>query len=280
MLSKVKAYSQLAGLATLTPDPAGSEYTDFIRIRSITGLDPVKATINTSQFVSVPGGVFSGSNIPSRNVVLTLKPNPDWVTWTVESLRKLIYLYFPSGSPVQLVFEDDVKPPVTIFGYVEDCSVNPFVKDVELQVSIICPDPYFSSLNPIVVTGRTVNAYSPANVTYNGEIPAGVILEIDDHSGEADATRLQIQTMDPATGVFIVDGTVNPEQKFIMSSLPGNKYVDTVRLTTGVVVGLLGKIEDGYSWPTLSPGSNPVSIITDAGSHDWTLTYYERFGGL
>jgi hypothetical protein len=30
----------------------------------------------------------------------------------------------------------------------------------------------------------------------------------------------------------------------------------------------------------LQPGENDFSVITNAGVQDWTLTYYERYGGL
>jgi len=34
-------------------------------------------------------------------------------------------------------------------------------------------------------------------------------------------------------------------------------------------------------WPTFKPdSSNAFSVITNIGSHDWELTYFERFGGL
>lgn len=281
MLTKVKAYTSVGGAPTLLLDDAGSEFSDFLHIRGITGLEPVKATINTAAFASIAGAAFVGSNIPTRNIVITLHPNPDWNTWTVETLRKLLYRYFQPGTVVQLVFEDSVKEPVTIFGYTESCEPNPFAKDVEIPVSIICPDPYFSSLNPIVVPGRTTNAYSPETITYNGDVPAGVIVEVQAHAGEPANTSIQIQTVDPAVAPFKVDNVpVDDNQYFIMSSVPGNKYVDIVRNATGVVLGHLSDIEGAWNWPMFAPGDNPFSVVTDAGLHDFTLTYYERFGGL
>lgn len=280
MLTKVKAYSSVKNAPTLLLDPSGSIFTDPLKIRNITGLEPVKATISTSAFAAIAGAAYVGSNIPTRNIVLTLHPNPDWVTWTVESLRKLIYLYFPTGKPVQLVFEDSVKPPVSIFGYVESVEPNPFAKDIEFPISILCPDPYFTAVDPVVVTGNTANSYTPETITYNGDVPAGIRVEVDFVTGQPAVSTVQIQTKDPSIESFSVSAELDSNQHLLMSSIPGGKFVDTIINDNGLAVSQLSFIADGYTWPMLEPGDNPFSVITDAGIHDWTLKYWERFGGL
>lgn len=280
MITKVKAYTSKAGVDTLLLADPGSIVNDLLQITNITGLGPVKGIINTSEFPTIDGAAFTGSSIPSRNIVITLNPNPDWTTWTVETLRKLIYLYFQPKLLVQLVFEDSVKPAVTILGYVESCEPNQFTKDGTFQISIICPYPYFTSLDPIVVTGRTTNVYTPTDIDYNGDIESGIHVEVDAHTGETTPASIGVQTTDPATEFFTVATWIDANQKFVMNSVPGNKYVDNVRPTGNIVIGLLEYRVAGSQWPTLQPGTNPFSVITDAGSHDWTLTYFERFGGL
>jgi hypothetical protein len=260
-------------------DPGRIE-TDLLQITNITGLDPVKASISTSQFSNSPGGAFTGSVLPVRNIVLTLNPNPDWVDWTVESLRKLIYLYFQPQLAVQLVFEDDVKPPVTIFGYVESVLGNQFTKDGTFQISIICPYPYFTSLNPIVVTGTTHNAYTPRVITYNGDVESGIKLEVDYVAGQSFPGSIGIQTGSSPAFVVTTPQEVDTHQYFIVSSVAGNKYVDGVRTATAVVVSMLSHLNSAFVWPKFEPGNNSFDVVTDAGIHNYTLTYYERFGGL
>lgn len=281
MLTKLKVYTAVQSAPTLLLTDPGQIQADKLQITKITGLNPVKAAINTSQFASIDGVAFTGSNTPGRNIVLTIRPNPDWATWTIDSLRKLIYLYFLPKSSVQLVFEDDTNPPVTIFGYVESCEDDKFSNDVQFQVSILCPDPYFSSLNPIVITGTTENSYAVQDtITYNGDVPTGIKVEVDNVVGEAETATIQIQTVDPSISIFEVAALVNADQYFVMSSVAGNKYVDTVRITTGIVISLLSKFQAGSVWPILVPGDNPFAVVSDVGNHNWTLTYYERFGGL
>jgi hypothetical protein len=67
---------------------------------------------------------------------------------------------------------------------------------------------------------------------------------------------------------------------FLMNSLPGAKYVQNVGIGSGLITNLLAKVAGGSTWPTLQPGVNDFSVITDAGVQDWQLTYFARYGGL
>ena len=110
MLTKLQAYSAWESAPLLPLSDNGREETDLLQIRNIDGLDPVKATINTSAFGSVDGAAYIGSNVPTRNLVLTIHPNPDWGQWTFESLRRAVYDYFMPKLLTRLVFHSDDIP--------------------------------------------------------------------------------------------------------------------------------------------------------------------------
>lgn len=280
MLTKLQAYSSWTSAPELTLSDSGREETDLIQIRGITGLDPVKATVNTSPFGSVDGVAYTGSDVAFRNIVLTLHPNPDWDIWSFESLRRLLYSYFMPKQMTRLIFYSDDMPPVAISGIVEDTNVNPFSSDLELQVSIICPDPYFTALDPTVITGQSTRDNSNAlDIQYNGSVEAGVNVEVTRVSDPA-PTSIGIQIGDPSSSYFNVVAGVDASKYFAMNSIPGNKYVQNVSLTNGVITNLLSKIQQASTWPTLQPGVNDFSVITDQGVQDFQLTYYERYGGL
>jgi hypothetical protein len=280
VLTRLEAYSSWVDAPVLALSDNGREETDLIQIRNITGLDPVKATVNTSSFGSVDGVAYLGSNVPSRNIVLTIHPNPDWDTWTFERLRRLLYSYFMPKQLSRLVFYSDDIPPVEIFGYVEDYNVNPFSRDVEIQVSIICPYPYFTAVNPTVVTGQSTRDNSnPVEIEYNGSIDTGINVELTRISDPA-PTFVSIQSGDPSISTYRVTASVSATTYFLMNSIPGQRYAQNVSLSTGVITNLLSKIIDGSTWPTLQPGTNDFSVITDQGAQDWQLTYFELYGGL
>ena len=280
MLTELKAYSSWQSAPTLLLDTDGSPETDLIQVTNIEGLDPVKASVNTSPFGAVDGSSYTGSSVTDRNIVLTLHPNPDWDNWTYEILRRLLYSYFMPKRPTRLVFFSDDMPTVEISGIVESVEVNPFSKDPELVVSIICPDPYFTALNPTVVTGQSVRAGGAVRtIQYDGSVEAGVHVKVTFASGTAPAS-IGVQIGDPSLSYFNVTATVSASLYFEMNSLPMQKFVQNVNLSNGVISNLLSKVQPGSSWPVLQPGENDFSVITNIGVQDWELTYYERFGGL
>ena len=282
MLTEVKAYSSWQSAPVLSLNDNGRVETDLIQITNIDGLEPVKASVSTSPFGSVDGEAYTGSSVLGRNIVLTLHPNPNWDNWSYESLRRLIYSYFMPKRPTRLVFYSDDIIPVQISGIVESVTVNPFSKDPEIQVSIICPDPYFTALNAEVITGQSVRPDGEiAAIDYDGSVEAGIYVKVTSVSGSS-PTSIGIQIGDPAISYFTVAATVSGSMYFEMSSIPMQKYVQNIDMNTGVIINLLSKItvQEGSLWPILQPGENDFSVITDAGVQDWELTYFEQFGGL
>lgn len=281
MLTEVKAFSSWRSAPVMPLNGSRAE-TDLIQVRNISGLDPVKASVNTSPYGSVDGASYVGSSLTNRNIVLTLHPNPDYDNWTYESLRRLIYAYFMPKRPTKLVFYSDDMIPVEISGIVEGVIVNMFSKDPELQVSIICPDPYFTALEATVITGQTVRPGGDVVVVdYGGTIEAGINVKVTAVTAP-NPTAIVVQLGDPSITSFGVDATVDPSMYFELSSIPMRKFVQNVGIGSGVITNLLSKvsIQEGSAWPTLQPGENEFLVITDQGAQDWELTYFERFGGL
>jgi len=282
VLTEVKAYSSWQSAPVLLLDENGRAETDLIQIRNIDGLTPVKASVNTTPLASVDGASFSSTSVLSRNIVLTVHPNPNWGTWTHESLRRLLYSYFMPKSLVLLQFYSDDMPDVGIEGYVEDISANLFSDDPEYLVSIICPDPYFTALEPEIVTGQAIHEMGMfETIDYNGSVESGIHLKVTYTSG-ASPMEIAVQIGDPAITHFMVETSVDATNYLELSSVPMDKYVRNVDLDTGVITSLLSNvhIEEGSNWPFIQPGENHFHVITDEGEQDFVLTYYERFGGL
>jgi Phage tail protein RIFT-related domain len=280
VLTEVKAYSSWRSAPTLLLDDSGRAETDLIQIRNIDGLDPVKASVNTSPFGSVDGASFVGSSVLSRNIVLTLRPNPNWDDWTYESLRRLLYSYFMPKRPTRLVFYSDDMIPVEITGIVESVQVNQFSKDPELQVSIVCPDPYFTALDPTVITGQAVREDGATiPVIYNGTVESGIFVKVTQTTAP-NPTWVGVQIGSPVLTYFYAMDSIDPNVYYELSSIPMQKYSQKINIGSGVITNILAKTYEGSMWPTLQPGENEFSVQTDAGVQDWELTYFERFGGL
>jgi len=260
--------------------PQGIER-DLLHIRDVQGLGPVKANVNTTPLGSMDGESYTGSLVPKRNIVLTIGLNPDWDVWSMEELRGLLDLYFMPKQPTRLIFRRDDKPDAEIYGIVEGLEPNIFSKDVEVQVSIICPDPDFVAVNPTIITGIAQASATPVEVEYNGSLKTGFTLNVTYQSG-ASPTSVVVQLGDPIENHFQVAAPITSTKYFAMCSRPGNKYVQNVELGTGVITNLLSAvtIKQGSEWPMLEPGTNEFLVDTDVGIQDWELSFSEKFGGL
>lgn len=280
MLTEVKAYSSWQSAPTLLLAEDGRSETDLIQIRNIEGLDPVAASVTSAPFGAVDGESYIGSSIPRRNIVLTIRANPDWSTWRYETLRRLIYSYFMPKLAAKLEFYSDDMDPVEISGIVESVETSLFSKDPEFVVSIICPDPHFTAIEATVLTGQSVRpGGAVVEIDYDGNVQTGVHVKVSQVSG-AEPTSIAIQLGDPATTYFEVESTVDSGMYFEMSSVPMRKFIQNIDIGGGTITNLLNDVVEGSWWPSIVPGTNEFSVITDQGVQDWELTYFKRYGGL
>lgn len=278
MLHTVRVFSSWASAVEVPLDPLGGAETDPFQIRNIEGLGPVNASVNTSPIASSHGDRYVGSSVGARNIVLTVKPNPNWQDTTYESLRKLLYSYFMPGYKVRLVFESDEFSPVEIFGYVETNEPAIFSKDGEINISVICPYPYFVSVDPVVIDG--VNNDPEIDIDYQGTIETGIQVQISWASGLIEPLSV-VQVGDPLLSTFRVWTNITEDQYFAMSSIPGSKYVRHVGVETGLIENLLNDILPDSEWPVLQPGTNKFAVYGSLyGVQNWRLVYYNRYGGL
>ena len=114
-----------------------------INVRSIEGIGPPKGNVNYTEIASGDGGQFNSARVSIRNITmqLGLMPVP-----TVEESRHRVYKYFPLDQQVTLRFETD-KRLCEITGWVEECEPDIFSDDETIDISIVCPDPYFYSVD-------------------------------------------------------------------------------------------------------------------------------------
>jgi hypothetical protein len=174
--------------------------------------------------------------------------------------------------------------PVQISGIVEDVQVTMFSKDPELIVSIICPDPYFTSLNPFVISGQAVPPRGgTTKIDYNGNVEAGILVRVTSSVSSSLVPYdidIQIGPWTNSISHTVTTAIVNTTQYFELSSVPTRKYAQNVDMTSSVITNRLSNIKTGSIWPIFQPGENEFSVVTNSNTEDWTLTYYERFGGL
>lgn len=283
-INQLDVYSSSPEVQTFSLGETGIE-DDLFQVLNVDGLDPVKGAISTSPLASVDGASITGEEIPSRNIVLTLRTNPDFVTYSHETLRRALMVYFLPKSTVNLVFDTDLGN-LQISGVVESCDANPFTKDPQFIVSIICPDPYFTAVDPTVIDDRfiaSLDSWPPEDVvTNNGDVAIGFKLKIPD--GFYNLGEIIVQVGSPAISTFhLISSPVDFTNTniFQMDSRPLQKFVRAIDLSSGSFLNLLSILQAGSKWPLLQPGENLFMLMSDLMSeYPYELTYYEKYGAL
>lgn len=154
-----------------------SEY----QIVNVEGLAPPKAELYTNVVASMDGGKFKSSKMDMRNLVLTVKINGD-----VEANRINLYKYFGAGKWCKVYYKNGSRD-VYIEGYVETIDCDLFTINQQMQISIVCPTPYFKSVDiiytdiSIVIAGFTFPfTIDEAGVIISQLIPNKVTTVIND----------------------------------------------------------------------------------------------------
>lgn len=110
-----------------------------VLVRRIDGLGPVKADISSTGYALLDGVRFSGARKGARNIVLDLELLS---SRPVEQNRIRLYDIFPVKETITFEITND-SGTFTTEGYVESFEPDIFSERESIQVSILCPDPYF-----------------------------------------------------------------------------------------------------------------------------------------
>ncbi len=284
MVSAVQVYSKTPNVAPLIIPILNYDGVGPFYIKNIKGLGPVKATINSKAYGLLDGEYYTGSHIGSRNIVLTIGVNPVPPFLSIADLRKELYGYLRSQLDITLKFPSAEEPLVQIDGYVESFEHDTFEKDLEVQVSIICPKPYFLSDGLKSVSGVASPNPVPTSFYYDAQATNGIIFQLTrDLSNDYIKYFIRIEL---TSGVnpyrkFQVVGTVNSTKYFYLDSHQGIKIVETRSVATGLRVdNLLGSMTSDSLWPYVVPGMNKIKVTSSWLNLPWTMYYRERFGGL
>ena len=218
---------------------------------SATGINPPVANINTAQLATADGSVFNVARLPQRNIVLTIQP-----LYGIEKARNDLYKWFAPKMPVNLEAVTDFKD-VLIDGYVESFECDLYANPQLVQVSVICPDPYFRAKS--AVTDKTL----PTSISNPGDVESGIIFTA---TMTGSASGLGIQNY--ANGVyhnFNMSGlTLQSGDIVTIDTRVGQKSVKLNR--SGSVSSLIGKVNLASEWLQMYPGNNSFSVSLSNGT--------------
>lgn len=264
------------------------------QIISITGLNPPSAQINTTTIVGLDGAVFNSSKLQTRNLVLTVKINGD-----VEQNRLLLYSYFKTKDWCKFYYTNE-SLDVSIEGYVESVECNLFSNNEIAQISIICPYPYFKSLNEILTdSSKSIPQFVfPFSINIGEPI---IISSYDESSGiavynssetETGAT-IQIDVLFVCASIEIKNITTGDDfeivypflknDTIIIDTNKGQKSIKLIR--NGVITNIFSALQQGSVFFQLVPGTNNFEYLVNnsaANNDDISITFkhYNIYRGV
>lgn len=284
-----------------------------LNVQNVTGVTPIGAEIYETPFASIDGGIFAGSRVPNREIVLTLGfvESPDIKITDVEQCRYIVYNFFRIKDPVNLVFITD-KRILQIDGYTKDVEVDIFSKTETAVITVHCIDPWFYSAlnssrgfsgtmgiftfpfsseegsddpNELLVFGK-ISVDTRTDVFYDGDIQTGFNMAItftgsDFHNiyfyNMETRERMNIYTdmIEVITGQALGVG-----DEIDICTISGNKTAFLLR--NGKFTNIISAIDKDADWIQLTKGSNIFAFASDLGVENIMidLNWRDAYAGI
>jgi hypothetical protein len=273
MLQTVEVRTAAGDLLSLPLQNVLSGYS----ITNIEGLDPVKATLVSSSFANMDGEQFHSARRETRNIVLTIGLEPDYLYDSIETLRRGLYGFFmPKGvANMRFIMDDGLEADIQ--GVVESFETPLFSKDPEVTISMVCYDPDFVEADPVVLAGNTTALTTETTINYYGTVDTGVLLQLNVNRSLSGFT---VYHRDPSGTLRSLDfqaAMINGDIVKI-STMVGNKYAR--KTTGGTETSALYAVSPQSYWLKLQPGTNAIRVYATGAAIPYTLTYVNRYGGL
>lgn len=282
----------------IVTNPKGEELTlelsrpelSGLYIKSIDGLGPPSASINTQDIATIDGALYVGSRLETRNIVIELGMLD---VPSVEENRLKTYKYFQTKRPVSIVVITDNRK-VKIEGYVESNEPEIFSDMETTKISVICPDPYFYDIEPTTKNFSETDPlfefeFSNESLTENLLIMSEIRVDTRSlivYPGDGDTgVKIQIKMLADVNTFVMYDVVSQKSMKFTGSKMPsglgttfkkndiieintvkGNKYVSLVR--GGISSNIISALDRKAEWFQLSPGDNIFAYAADDGTND------------
>jgi len=292
------SYGQSLTFTLRSPEKSG------FFIKSVDGLDPVKATINMTESLSLDGGRFNSARLNTRNIIMSigLLTNP-----TIEDSRHTLYKYFPLKNEVKVVVETDTKT-VQTYGRIESNEIDIFSKEESTLISILCPESFFTSLEDQVINfSSVVSSFTfpfsneslvekliifgnllttpTKNVYYDGDVPVGFQMHILISGAVGSFTIYKLETgdvmsLDADVIETLTGSSLDAGDEVYISTIKGNKRALLYR--DGNEINILNALGKDTTWMELDRGDNTFYYSTDYGDNNlqFRIEYEELFEGI
>ena len=225
----------------------------------ISGLTRPKAEINRSALAGANASRISGAQITERNIVMDIVPQGDG-----EEMRQALYDILPFDTMLRFYVETKQRC-VYIDGYAEELEGDePNGDEFSVQVSIICPFPWFQS-----VKLHTAQLKLGDNIIRNdGDIPAGFRLEVEGHANMVNLVDFELTA---GGETFATKADTNVIAPIELNTVPGKrtfKCSNSGHISPGTWKPSFSYLAANTKWPKIPAGAQTINVSYTEGGVD------------
>lgn len=261
-------------------------------ITEFSGLNPPKATINTSTTATLDGGMFNSAKLQMRTINLAFA-----IEENAEQNRLAVYEVVQPKNPIRLYYQSEMLD-VFLDGYVEEVVPDYFAKKQIVTVSILCPFPYFKSAQQVInelssvikkfhfpfastadgelIFGE-VDTLTSVTVLNQGSVKAGLTFELYAKNPITNPKIFNYQTSE----FLAINTTMQQGDLITVTTGQGNKTITLLR--DGVTTNIFNLLDKNSTWLQLDVGGGVFVYEVEEGSTvnlSVTISHYDLFEGV
>lgn len=253
-------------------------------IIGIEGLTPPPTIVNTSTGGTLDGTFHNSSRLEQRNIVITIHLRGD-----IEGNRQHLYKVFNLKKPCKVYFRNENRN-VKIKAYVETLEGDLFENGETIQISLICPRPYFEDLETIYTQLSKIikmfefpfyfdrpeelaeiTAYPQCSIINSGDVECGCVIKIEIDEAVTDLNIYNTTRQEYLS--FEYEFAANDE--ITISTVSGDMFARILR--NGEQINLLNFVKGGSTWFKLDIGENIFTFSVTSGSVDSVSMQFENY---
>lgn len=252
------------------------------QIVKIDGLTSPKANITSTILANMHGEKFKSSRIEMRNIVINVR-----LKGNVEENRIALYNYFDNGKEVKLYYQNGTRN-VFIYGYCENIDSDFFSQNEEVQISILCLNPFWKNINTTVIdVSQTFDNFEfpfaiekegisfsdyfenrEVTIINSGDVETGTKIILTTNSSNV----LNPIIYNVHTREFLkLNTSLNVGDKIIINTNKGEKSI--TKISNGIVINEINTLETGSSWLQLNKGSNLFTYQSEENQNSLRVVF-------
>ena len=264
-------------------------HNDFLALTSIEGVS-AEGQINTSNISGYDGSTVVSTSIPMRNISILLR----FFEGDAEKPKQQLYSLFPITKEIELQYISDFGTK-KINGVVQKVEVSPNVYPLVAQISILCTDPFFKSIDMNIQAMSTIKPLFKFPFTFNGPFKFGErsssvidnfvndsaidVYPIIEFSAISALTNPSIMNIDTYEKMKI-NIEMNAGDKVIIDTRIGEKTI--TKVSNNMKTNIFNCMDNDFTFFKLYSGDNYIKYDADTNAEGLQIAikWESLYGGV